>query len=196
MRDDEFTVLLYEFREDVATYLQGSPADLPARDLAGLISFNEEHAETELRWFGQDIFLQAEEATDRKAYEAARANSFRLAGPEGIDRLLAENDAEFLIAPTEGPAWPTDLVLGDHFGGGTRAGSLAAIAGYPHLTIPMGDVEGLPVGLSFIGKKWADHSVLRVGAAYERARSVELSRPSFRPWAPRRGNDHDTKAIL
>ncbi len=181
---DEYTVLLYEFREGIAAYLQSSPADLPARDLAGLIAFNEEHAAQELRWFGQEVFLAAEQTTDREAYEAARANSFRLAGPEGIDRLLAENQVEFLIAPTEGPAWPIDLVLGDHFANGIGAGSLAAIAGYPHLTVPMGDVEGLPVGLSFIGAKWADHAILQAGAAYERVRSVTLPEPRFAPWEP------------
>jgi amidase len=182
MGDDEYTVLLYELRKDLGAYLRGSPADIPVRSLQDVIAFNEAHADTELRWFGQDIFELAEMTTDREAYEQARANSFRLAGPEGIDRLLAEHDVAFLIAPTEGPAWPIDLVLGDHFAPGIGAGSLAAIAGYPHLTVPMGDVEKLPVGLSFIGARWHDHAILQAGAAYERARSVTLVDPSFAPW--------------
>ena len=86
-----------------------------------------------------------------------------------------------LIAPTEGPAWPIDLVTGDHFSA-VGAGSLAAIAGYPHLTVPMGQVEGLPIGLSFIGPKWGDKLVLDLGAAYERARTAELKRPNFKRW--------------
>lgn len=182
MWEDEYTVLLYELREGMGAYLQGSPADIPVRSLADVIAFNTGHADVELRWFGQDVFELAEQTTDREAYLAARANSFTLAGPEGIDRLLAEHDVEFLIAPTEGPAWPIDLVLGDHFTPGIGAGSLAAIAGYPHLTVPMGDVEGLPVGLSFIGAAWDDHDVLKAGAAYETARSVTLPTPDFQVW--------------
>ncbi len=172
---DEFTVLLYEFREGLDAYLAGSPADLPVRSLAELIAFNAAHAETELRWFGQDLFERSLQATDRAAYLAARDNSRRLAGAEGIDRLLAEHDVAFLIAPTTGPAWLTDLVLGDRYDGGVGAGSLAAVAGYPHLTVPMGQVEGLPVGLSFMGAKWRDQAVLRAGAAYEKVRSAALA---------------------
>ena len=182
MGADEFTVLLYELREDLGTYLAGSPADIPVRTLDDVIAFNAVHALTELRWFGQDIFEQAAATTDKAAYREARANSLRLAGEEGIDRLLAENDVAFLVAPTVGPAWPIDLIGGDNYDGSIGAGSLAAIAGYPHLTVPMGGVEGLPVGLSIMGAKWADHDVLKAGAAYERARSVELPQPSFGPW--------------
>src|SRR5690606_12939902 len=140
------------------------------------------HAAQEMRWFGQEIFLMAAEATDRAAYEAARASSLRLAGREGIDRLLAEHDLSLLVAPTAGPAWTTDLVNGDHYEGSIGAGSLAAIAGYPHLSVPMGAVHDLPVGLSFMGTKWRDAAVLRAGAAYERARTAELPEPSFAPW--------------
>jgi amidase len=186
MGEDEFAVLLFEFREDLAAYLASSPADLPVRNLDQVIAFNEAHADEELRWFGQDIFEQAAKATDRAAYEEARANSLRLAGPEGIDRLLAENGVAFLVAPTTGPAWLTDLVLGDHYEGSIGAGSLAAIAGYPHLSVPMGAIEGLPVGFSIIGAKWDDAAVLRAGAAYERMRSVSLPVPDFR-------NRSDTK---
>ncbi|KLE32428.1 amidase [Aurantiacibacter luteus] len=186
MGADEYTVLLYEFREGLDAYLAASPADIPVRSLQDVIDFNAVHALSEMRWFGQDIFTAALEATNRAAYEAARANSFRLAGPEGIDRLLAENDVDVLIAPTRGPAWSIDLVNGDNFRGGIGIGigSLAAIAGYPHLTVPMGAIEGLPVGLSFIAGKWSDHAVLRAGAAYERARSVPLREPLFAPWQP------------
>jgi amidase len=100
--------------------------------------------------------------------------------------LLAESDVSFLIVPTVGPAWTSDLVNGDHFSGGIGAGSLAAIAGYPHLTVPMGAVEGLPVGLSIMSGKWRDHDVLKAGAAYERARSAKLAAPSFENWQPAR----------
>jgi amidase len=179
MGEKEFTVLLYELREDLGAYLASSPADIPVRTLDDVIAFNEAHAAEELRWFGQDTFEQAAKTTDRAAYETARADSLRLAGSDGIDRLLAENGVALLVAPTTGPAWLTDLVLGDNYEGSIGAGSLAAIAGYPHLSVPMGAVEGLPVGLSIMGAKWDDAAVLRAGAAYERARSAPLAVPDF-----------------
>ena len=91
------------------------------------------------------------------------------------------------VAPTTGPAWTTDLVNGDNYDGSVGAGSMAAIAGYPHLTVPMGAVHGLPVGLSLIGARWADAAILNAGAAYEKARTAELPAPSFERWS-------DTKA--
>ncbi|MFB0613459.1 amidase [Aurantiacibacter poecillastricola] len=184
MGEAEYIVLLHEFQRDIESYLKGSPADIPVRSLEDLIAFNAVHALSEMRWFGQDVFEAALESRDVAAYEEALVTSRRLAREEGIDRLLSENDVAFLIAPTRGPAWNIDLVLGDHWIGGIGIGSMAAVAGYPHLTVPMGHVEGLPVGLSFIGSQWDDHAILRAGAAYEKARSVEIPEPSFRPWAP------------
>ncbi len=137
-----------------------------------------------MRWFGQDIFELALTADDEEAYRAARATSLRLAGEEGIDRLLAEHGVALLVAPTEGPAWKIDPVLGDRWVEGIGLGSLAAVAGYPHLTVPMGDIEGLPVGISFIGPAWSDHALLQAGAAYERARSAELPEPAGFPFGP------------
>jgi len=187
MYNDEFTVLLFELRTGLDAYLQGSPADIAVRSLADIVDFNRQNADLEMRWFDQDTFELALSTNDAELYRAARANSLLLAGPEGIDRLLAENNVQFLIAPTAGPAWMTDLVLGDNFGDPWigAAGSMAAIAGYPHLTVPMGEVEGLPIGLSFISAKWRDHSVLQAGAAYERARSAALAQPQFAPWEAR-----------
>ncbi|GGD99203.1 amidase [Tsuneonella deserti] len=184
MYEAEGTVLYYELREGLADYLRSSPADIPIRSLDDAIAFNKAHASEEMRWFGQETFELAQKATDRAAYEKARAEGQRLAGKEGIDRLLKENRVAVLVAPTGGPAWPSDLVYGDNFPGGIGAGSLAAIAGYPHLTVPMGAVERLPVGLSFLGAQWDDLEVLRIGAAYEAARSAALPVPSFRPWSP------------
>ena len=181
MGDDEGTVLYFELREDMGKYLSALPGTIPSRSLADVIAFNQANAATELRWFGQDSFERAEKNVDRAAHDKARANSFRLAGPEGIDALLAKNNVVALIAPTEGPAGMIDLVTGDHFLS-VGAGSLAAIAGYPHLTVPMGSVEGMPVGLSFIGPQWGDKRVLDLGAAYERARTAVLAKPRFKRW--------------
>ncbi|MFO1254548.1 MAG: amidase [Sphingomonadaceae bacterium] len=178
---DEGVVLYFELREDLNAYLAALPGSPPVRSLADVILFNKDHAGEELRWFGQDTFIKADSPVDRAVYQKARANSLRLAGADGIDRLLADNKVAVLIAPTEGPAWPIDLVTGDHFMS-VGAGTLAAVAGYPHLTVPMGDVEGLPVGLSFIGARWDDKHVLEMGAAYERARTVTLKPPSLKRW--------------
>jgi amidase len=183
MGRDEYTVLLYELRTDLAAYLQSLPASSfkatpPIRTLADAIAFNKAHPE-ELKWFGQDIFEEAEVMTDTAVYKKARENSLRLAGRDGIDKLLAENRVSFLIAPSAAPAWPIDLVTGDH-GIDVGMGSMAAIAGYPHLTVPMGAVEDLPLGLSFMGAQWDDKRVLEAGAAYERARTAKVPRPSLR----------------
>ncbi|MHA7819302.1 MAG: amidase [Erythrobacter sp.] len=187
MYGDSFTVLKFELREEMGRYLASIPefeeGNTP-RSLADLIRFNEANAETEMRWFDQSIFIEAEATTDREAYETARANAVRIAGEETLEKLFAEHSVAFLVAPTRGPAWMSDLVLGDQFNGSIGFGSPAAIAGYPHLTVPMGAVERLPVGISFFGGKWADHEVLKLGAAYERARTAMLPEPSFRRWRP------------
>ncbi|WP_423142008.1 amidase [Parablastomonas sp. CN1-191] len=181
MGRDEYGVLLFELREDLGAYLRGLPGKPKVRSLADVIAFDAA-TPAEMRWFGQDTFEEAEHATDRAAYEKARANSLRLAGKDGIDKLLADNRVTMLVAPTEGPAWPLDLVTGAGGLRGVGAGNLAAIAGYPHLTVPMGAVEGLPIGLSFIAGAWDDAKVLQAGAAYERARTARISAPSFRRW--------------
>jgi len=182
MYRDEFEVLLYELRRDMNSYLSSLPGENLPSSLEAIVAFNKANANEELRWFDQDLFELALTKTDEQAYRAARQNSRRLAREEGIDRLLREYDVRFLLAPTTGPAWASDLVNGDNYPGGIGAGSLAAIAGYPHLTVPMGQVESLPVGLSIIGSAWDDHAVLKAGAAYERARTATTFPPGLRPW--------------
>lgn len=186
MYGDSFTVLKFELREEMGRYLASIPeleqGETP-RSLADLIAFNEANAETEMRWFDQSIFREAEATTDREAYEIARANAVRIAGEETLEKLFTQHNVAFLVAPTRGPAWMSDLVLGDQFNGSIGFGSPSAIAGYPHLTVPMGAVERLPVGISFFGAKWADHDVLKLGAAYERARTADLPEPRFRRWS-------------
>jgi amidase len=168
---NEFPVLLTELKADMAKYLKDSPAPLPARTLAELIAFDNAHQKQEMSLFGQEIFEQAQKTKGLSdpAYKKARQVSFTAAGPNGIDKLLKDNRVVALVGPTMPPAWMIDAVNGDQSSGG-GAGSLAAVAGYPHLTVPMGLVKGLPVGLSFIGPKWSEALLLNLGYAYEQAR--------------------------
>lgn len=178
------TVLMFELQRDMNAYLATLDDENMPDTLADIVEFNRANADSELRWFGQDLFEQALETTDEDAYREALETNLKATREDGIDRLLADHDVQFLVAPTTGPAWSTDLVNGDNFGGGIGAGSLPAIAGYPHITVPMGAVEGLPVGFSIFAGKWQDHDVLKAGAAYEKARTAELPTPSFKPWKP------------
>ena len=166
----EFLVLLTEFKAGLNAYLATTPASVKTRTLADVIAFNSA-TPRELALFGQDTLIKAE-ATKGLAdpgYQQARALSLRLAGPEGIDAMLAAQKVEILLSPTAPAAWKIDSVNGDQapFGG---AGGLAAVAGTPHLTVPMGHRFGLPMGLSFLGPKWSEARLLALGAAYERAR--------------------------
>jgi amidase len=168
---NETIVLRTELKADMAKYLKGSPAPLSSRSLADLIAFNQAHLKQEMSLFGQEFFEAAEKTKglDDPAYKKARAVSFQAAGPNGIDKLLRDNRVVALVGPTMPPAWKIDAVNGDQISGG-GAGGLAAVAGYPHLTVPMGLVKGLPVGLSFIGPKWSEALLLNLGYAYEQAR--------------------------
>ena len=168
---NEGIVLNAELKADMAKYLKGSPAPIGVRTLADLIAFDKAHEREEMALFGQEQFLDAEKTKglNDPAYKKARAISFQAAGPNGIDKLLKDNRVIALVGPTAGPAWKIDVANGDSFSGG-GAGSLAAVAGYPHLTVPMGLVKGLPVGLSFMGPKWSEQLMLNLGYAYEQAR--------------------------
>jgi len=168
---NEGVVLDTELKADMAKYLQSSPATLQSTTLANLIAFNSRHAAQEMALFGQEQFEQAEKTKglNDPAYKKARQVSFQAAGPNGIDKLLKDNRVIALVGPTAGPAWKIDAALGDQFTEG-GAGSLAAVAGYPHLTVPMGLVKGLPVGLSFMGPKWSEQLLLNLGYDYEQAR--------------------------
>jgi amidase len=168
---NELPVLMTELKADMNKYLRGSPAPIASRSLADLIAFDKAHERQEMSLFGQELFEQAEKTKGLAdpAYKKARAVSFQAAGPNGIDKLLKDNHVVALVGPTMPPAWMIDAVNGDQSAGG-GAGGLAAVAGYPHLTVPMGLVRGLPVGLSFIGPKWSESLLLNLGYAFEQAR--------------------------
>ncbi|MFL6843303.1 MAG: amidase [Allosphingosinicella sp.] len=178
---NEHIVLLTELKADLNAYLASTPPAVRTRTLADLIAFNAAHADTELALFDQGTFEEAQtmKDLDDPAYRKAREADVRLAGAEGIDKLLKDNDVVALVGPTMPPAWPIDAVNGDQISGG-GGGGLAAVAGYPHLTVPMGAVKGLPVGLSFIGPKWSDGMILSLGYAYEQASHKRVD-PRFLP---------------
>jgi len=178
---NESKVLLTEFKVGINAYLATTPPSVRSRNLADLIAFNKAHSMQEMPLFGQEEFekAQATKGLDDPAYKKARRLSFEAAGRNGIDKLLKDYDVVALVGPTEAPAWKIDAVNGDQSAGG-GAGSLAAVAGYPHLTVPMGLVKGLPVGLSFIGPKWSEKLLLNLGYAYEQARGP-FPAPQFLP---------------
>jgi amidase len=177
----EGLVLYTELKVDLNAYLATTPATVKTRSLADLIAFNTAHADRELALFGQEAFIEAEatKGYDDLGYIAARATSLRLAGQDGIDAMLAADHLDVLVSPTMPPAWKIDAVNGDQ-SSGAGAGGLAAVAGDPHLTVPMGSVMGLPVGISFIGPAWSEARLLGYGFAYEQAAKIKLS-PKFLP---------------
>ncbi len=167
--DSEFEVLLYEFKTDLNKYLAGRGPEQRERTLKDLIDFNERNREREMPFFGQEIFIRAEAKgplTDR-AYITALRKNLRLSRTAGIDFVMRKFRLDAMIAPTGGPAWTTDLANGDHFTGGFS--SAAAVAGYPHVTVPAGFAFGLPVGLSFFGRAYSEPVLIRYAYAFEQA---------------------------
>ena len=173
--DSEFEVLSYELKADLNAYLSRLPASAPARTLAQLIEFNRARATLEMPFFGQEWFEGAETKgalTDR-AYRDALAKNQDLTRTKGLDAAFAAHRLDALIGPSGGPAWLIDPINGDHYTGGNT--SLAAVAGYPHLTVPMGFVRHLPVGLGFMGLPYSEAKLLGLGYAFEQATQARRS---------------------
>jgi amidase len=178
--DSEFTVMICEFKADLTAYLAGLGPKAPAHSLQDLIAFNERHKDLEMPYFGQEIFLQAEKAaplTDPK-YKAALANGYQWTRTLGIDAVAAKYRLDAFVAPTSGPASLTDLVNGDY--GPNGCSTFAAVAGYPHVTVPAGFAFGLPVGLSFFGPAFSEGKLLGYAFAFEQATKHRKS-PRFLP---------------
>lgn len=165
-----FVLMEYEFKADLNAYLAGLGPDAPVKSLADVIEFNERNADRELVHFGQQMMISAQARgplTDPE-YLNAVSTLQRANREDGIDRLVAEHRLEAIVAPTMEPAWKTDHIRGDRFDGGSSFGP-AAIAGYPDVTVPMGFVRGLPVGVSFFGPAWSEPTLIRIAYAYEQA---------------------------
>lgn len=167
-RRDSYNVLLYEFKTDLDTYLASLPGEAGKLTLEKLIAFNEAHANSEMRWFRQEIFVRAQAmgSLESDEYVAALANVQKATREDGIDHILSDHNLDAMIAPTRGPAWTIDEVNGDHGRGGAITG-YAAISGYPHITVPMGVLHGLPLGLSFVAGKEADAALIAMAHAFE-----------------------------
>jgi len=182
--DSELLVLLYELKADLAAYLAAWAPGARVKTLADVIAFNEANKATEMPYFGQELFVQAQEKgplTDQ-AYRDALAKDQRLSRTEGLDVVFAQNTLDAIVAPTGSPPWPTDLVNGDHFLGASS--TPAAVAGYPSVAVPVGYAFGLPVGMSFIGLANREAKLLTLAYAYEQAAKPRKA-PRFLPqWRP------------
>ena len=179
-RAAERNVLLYELKHDLAVWLRTFAPHAPVQSLADVIAFNRAHAADEMPWFGQELFEQAETLgdLDSPAYLEARAACIQGARVDGLDRAFDRHRLDAVIAPTGGVAWLIDFTAGDHSSGGF-AGP-AAVAGYPHLTVPAGFVRDLPTGLSFVGRPFTEWQLLNLGYAYEQA-TLRRRAPTYRP---------------
>jgi amidase len=164
----ELEVLLTELKADMASYLATRPGQ-PHRTLEDLVRFDVEHARAEMRWFGQDLFEKAltKGGLDGAAYLEALVTCRKLSRDEGIDPAIAAHRLDALVAPTGGPAWLSDLVNGDHVTG--SASTPAAVAGYPSVTVPSGELDGLPLGVLFFGGPWSEGRLLGIAEGFERA---------------------------
>ena len=165
----ELEVLLYEFKADLNSYLGRLGPSSQVHSLKDVIEFNEKNRDRELTYFGQDLLIksQAKGPLTEKKYLQALQKNHLLTRTQGIDLVMRKNRLDAMIAPTGGPAWPTDWINGDHFTGGYSSAS--AVAGYPHITVPAGYVFGLPVGISFFGGAWSEPKLIKYAYAFEQA---------------------------
>jgi amidase len=175
MGDAEFDVLKFELKTDLDKYLASTPPVVKTRTIDDVIAFDTGHADAEMPYFAQEIFDMAAKSkgVDEPTYRAQRDKSLALA-KAAIDGMLKQADATILVQPTYGPAWLSDPIYGDQYNGPSSS-ELPAISGYPNLTVPMGLVRGLPVGLSFIGPAYSDGKLLQAGYVYEQASKARVA---------------------
>jgi amidase len=178
--DAELEVLLFELKADLNAYLAALGPAARVRTLVDVIAFNEQNRDREMPYFGQELFIQAEAKGPlaTPAYRKALDTCRRLSRASGIDAVMAKHRLDAIVAPTGNPAWPTDLVNGDHFTGSSS--TPAAVAGYPSVSVPMGYAWGLPVNLSFFGRAWSESTLIRIAYAFEQI-TMHRKAPRFAP---------------
>ena len=178
----EFEVMLYEFKAGLNDYLKTAGPGAVARTIDQVIEFNEKNRAREMPYFGQEIMIRAaaKGPLTEPAYRRALARNIRLSRRLGIDQMIRTHRLDAIVAPTGGTPWLTDFANGDHFSGGFS--TAAAVAGYPHLTVPAGYLHGLPVGISFFGGAWTEGRLIRIAYAFEQA-SKHRKAPRFLPTA-------------
>jgi len=178
--DSEFEVLLYEFKADLNAYLASLGPKAPAKSLQDIITFNEQHKDQEMPWFGQEIMIraQAKGPLSEKKYRDALRMNLRMSRGEGIDATMSKYKLDAIVAPTGGPAWVTDLVNGDHFSGASS--TPPAVAGYPNINVPAGFSHNLPIGISFFGRAYSEPTLIKLAYAYEQA-TKHRRPPTFIP---------------
>jgi amidase len=180
----ELEVLHYEFKSDLNKYLKSLPAEARVHSLEEVIKFNEDNKDRVMIYFGQERMLTAQKKgslSDRK-YRDALAKNLRLARRDGIDAVMGKHKLDALIVPSGGPAWVIDLINGDAINWDMESTSPAAVAGYPHITVPAGYVFGLPVGISFFAKAWQEATLIKFAYAFEQATQYRRQ-PRFLPTA-------------
>jgi amidase len=167
--ETEFLGFMYELKADLNAYLAWLGPNTPVKTLKDIIEFNDKNAAKEMPYFGQENFVKAEEKgpLTTKEYVEAIAKNHELAGKEGIDKTMDKHKLDAIVAPTGGPAWLTDIVNGDSFGGGSS--EFAAVAGYPNINVTAGFDFGLPVGISFFGRAWSEPVLIKLAYAFEQA---------------------------
>src|SRR5215471_11244638 len=178
--DSEMTVFLYELKADLNAYLARLGPNAPVKSLRDIIEFNERNQQKEMPYFGQDLFLksQSKGPLTEKEYVDALANNHQLARKDGIDAVMDKFKLDAIVGPTGSPAWLTDLITGDHFGGGSS--NAAAVAGYPNINVTAGFIFGLPVGISFFGRAWSEPVLIKLTYAFEQATKARQA-PRFLP---------------
>jgi amidase len=174
----ELDVMLYEFKAGVNAYLAERGETVSVRTMDDVIAFNRANAGTEMRYFGQEQMERAQGmgSLDEAKYRDAVSACRRLSRDEGLDAIMAQHSLDAIVAPSNGPSWPIDLINGDRYTGGNS--SVAAVAGYPSITVPMGFADALPLGLSFIGRAWSEGRLIGLAYAFEQATKVRRA-PRF-----------------
>jgi amidase len=178
--DAEFEVLLYEFKTDLEKYL--AERNSPYKTLADLIRFNEENADREMPYFKQEIFESAAKKGNlqTRAYRLALQKSKLLTQTQGIDAAMTKDKLDAVVAPSNSPVWTIDLINGDCGSNYVSSSSLAAVAGYPNITVPAGFIKELPIGVSFFGRAFSEPALIKIAYAFEQATKARRT-PKFLP---------------